>query len=72
MKNRLIPVQNAWVKYTFSSGQERLGRVEATIPRQDGIHVRVKWHNGDESTLPEIVNVVVASTVKYYSGLCSE
>lgn len=51
MNKRLIPVQNAWVKYTLPSGQERVGRVEATIPRQDGIHVKVKWHSGDESTL---------------------
>ncbi|MDD5632548.1 MAG: DEAD/DEAH box helicase, partial [Methylococcales bacterium] len=51
MNKQLIPVQNAWVKYTLSSGQERLGRVEATIPRQDGIHVKVKWHGGDECTL---------------------
>lgn len=51
MNKQLIPVQNAWVKYTLSSGQERLGRVQATILRQDGIHVKVKWHSGDESTL---------------------
>jgi ERCC4-related helicase len=51
MNKRLVPVQNAWVKYMLSSGQERLGRVEAIVPRQDGIHIKVKWHNGDESTL---------------------
>jgi superfamily II DNA or RNA helicase len=51
MNKQLIPVQNAWVKFTLSSGQERFGRVEATIPRKDGIQVKVKWHNGDESTL---------------------
>jgi ERCC4-related helicase len=51
MNKRLIPVQNAWVKYTLSTGEERFGRVEATIPREDGIQVKVKWHNGDKSTL---------------------
>lgn len=51
MTNRLIPVQNAWVKYILPSGQERTGRVEATIPKDDGIHVKVKWNDGQGSTL---------------------
>ncbi len=40
MNKQLIPVQNAWVKFTLSSGQERFGRVEATLPRKDGIQVK--------------------------------
>ena len=51
MNNQLIPVQNAWVKYILPSGQERLGRVEATVPREGGIHVKVKWNDGQGSTL---------------------
>ncbi|MGZ8934582.1 MAG: DEAD/DEAH box helicase [Methylobacter sp.] len=51
MNNRLIPVQNAWVKYQMPSGDERLGRVEAAIPRTDGIQIKVKWHGNNESSL---------------------
>jgi ERCC4-related helicase len=51
MNNKLIPVQNSWVKYIMPSGQERLGRVEATVPREGGIHVKVKWNDGQGSTL---------------------
>lgn len=51
MNNRLIPVQNAWVKYSMPSGDERFGRVEAAIPRTEGIHIKVKWHGNNESTL---------------------
>jgi len=57
MYKQLIPVQNAWVKFTLSSGQERLGRVETSIPRDDGIHVKVKWHSGDESTLVPLTDL---------------
>lgn len=49
--NRLIPVQNAWVKWTHHNGDEKIGRVEAAIPRTDGIHVKVKWHGNQESCL---------------------
>jgi ERCC4-related helicase len=51
MTKRLIPVQNSWVKYSATSGEEKLGRVEAAIPRTDGIHIKVKWHGNQESTL---------------------
>lgn len=51
MNNRLIPVQNSWVKYLTASGEEKLGRVEAAIPRGDGIQIKVKWHGNHESSL---------------------
>lgn len=49
--NRLIPVHNAWVKLTHLNGDEKIGRVEAAIPRTDGIHIKVKWHGTQESSL---------------------
>ena len=49
--NQLIPVQNAWVKLTLPSGQERVGRVETSIPRDDGIYIKVKWHGGEDTSL---------------------
>ncbi len=49
--NRLIPVQNSWVKWTHQNGAEKIGRVEAAIPRTDGVHVKVKWHGNQESCL---------------------
>lgn len=51
MNNRLIPVQNSWVKYLTTSGEEKLGRVEAAIPRTDGIQIKVKWHGNHDSSL---------------------
>jgi len=57
MNNQLIPTHNAWVKYTLSSGQERFGRVETCITRDDGIYVNVKWHGSHESTLVPLSNL---------------
>ncbi len=51
MNNRLIPVQNSWVKYLTTSGEERLGRVEAAIPRVEGVQIKVKWHGHQECSL---------------------
>lgn len=48
---QLIPVPNAWVKYTLSSGKEKFGRVISSIPRESGIFVNVKWHGTEDSSL---------------------
>ena len=48
---RLIPVKNAWVKCIHGSDNEKIGRVEAAIPRNDGVYIKVKWHGNQESCL---------------------
>lgn len=57
MNKRLIPVQNAWVKYQMPSGEERFGRVETAIPRTEGIQVKVKWHGNHESSLVPLADL---------------
>jgi len=50
MQNRLIPVKQAWVKYTLPSGQVKPGVVVATKKNKDSVDVNVKWHGGTETT----------------------
>ena len=50
MQNRLIPVKQAWVKYTLPSGQVKPGVVVATKKNQDSVDVNVRWHGGTETT----------------------
>ena len=45
-ENKLIPVNNCWVKYG-----ERTGRVENNVTRIDGIHLKIKWNGTQDSSI---------------------
>lgn len=49
---KIIPVQNCWVKH-----KERTGRVEASIKREDGIYIKVKWNGGNDTSIVSLVNL---------------
>jgi superfamily II DNA or RNA helicase len=51
-KNKIIPVQNCWVKH-----KERTGRVESSIKREDGIYVKVKWNGSNDTSIVSLVNL---------------
>lgn len=48
--NKLIPVRHSWVKQRLRNGNDRFGRVEATVDLGDDVQVTVKWQNSKETS----------------------